>query len=62
MWPPVGPVWDRHLRNGMTASIPTVGAGVLTRPPGFREDLRKAVGAILAVTRDGYGIGAHPLL
>ena len=33
-----------------------VGAGVLTRPPGFRICFREAVGAALAVARAGCGI------
>ena len=39
-----------------TTSLQAAGAGVLTRPPGFRQGPHKAVGATLAVARAGYGI------
>ena len=39
-----GPASVRPLRKEGAASVSTVGAGVLTCPPNFRQDSRKAVG------------------
>ena len=55
--PSRGPASVRPLRGEWDHPCIRVGAGVLTRPPDFRQGSRKAVGVALAVARDGYGIG-----